>query len=214
VEDDPVKMDMEKGSKWSVTPIENLPPSSIVELVGLDPAIFPNPEFRDETSGKIKGRVMWYGEGPASRNLGLLIDKKELGKRIDVILTPVFRFDPQAKDTMAAQKLTKRFLPQQLSLLDLNLKNLTLQSTAIDNSKDIKDDEKAQKKNLINLDLKNVQEQLARFNSAKALVEKAQESATIHIRVSYDTGVGKVILAQSTGAPPAEPLGKKQEAKK
>jgi hypothetical protein len=183
-------------------------------LIGLDPSAFPNPEFRTETTGKIKGEVMWYGEGLEARNLGLLIDQKEIGgKRVEVSLTPVYRMDALAKDTVAALKLTKRFLPQQAGFLDQNLKALTLQSAAIDKAGGTAE-ERERAKNLINVELSKLQNQLQRVNSAVALVQKAHETAVIHIRVSYDTGAGKVVLAQTVGAPPPDAAAAKPEEPK
>lgn len=206
VEVDAETINLEKSTKWTAN-IENLPGDVKVELIGLDPAAFPNPEFRTETTGKIKGEVMWYGEGLDMRNLGLLIDQKEIGgKRVEVSLSPVFRMDALAKDTMAAQKLTKRFLPQQAGFLDQALKSLTLQSAGIDKAGGTADD-RERAKNLINVELKKLQDQLQRINSAANLVQKAHDTAVMHIRVSYDTGKGKVILAQTKGAPPPEPVG-------
>jgi hypothetical protein len=207
VEVEPETINLEKTTKWTAN-VENLPSDVKVELIGLDPAAFPNPEFKTETTGKIKGEVMWYGEGLDMRNLGLLIDQRDTGKRVDVSLTPVYRLDALAKDTMAAQKLTKRFLPQQAGYLDQLLKTRTLQSAAIDKGGGTAED-KERAKNLISVELKNLQDQLQRITSAATLVQKAHETAVIHIRVTYDTGAGKVVLAQTKGAPPPEPIGVK-----
>lgn len=213
IEVDPEVINLEKTTKW-VANIDNLPSDVKVELIGLDPNAFPNPEFKTETTGKIKGEVMWYGEGLDMRNLGLLIDRKETGgKRVEVSLTPVYRMDAFAKDTMAAQKLNKRFLPQQAGFLDQTLKSLTLQSAAIDKAGGTAE-QKEQAKNLINVDIKRLQDQLQRINSAATLVQKAHDTAVIHIRVSYDTGDGKVVLAQTKGAPPPEAEPAKPEAPK
>jgi hypothetical protein len=206
VEVDPVTMDFEKGSKWTAM-VDNPPSGTVVELVGLDQGAFPNADFKTETTGKIKGLVMWYGGGLDTRNLGLLIDKKDGSKRIDVTLAPVYRFDAMARDTAAAQRLTKKFLPQQAALLDQGLKTLTVQSAAIDKGGGTAE-EKERNKNLVNVELKNMQEQLARITSAAELVQKAHDTAVMHIRVSYDTGAGKVVLAQTKGAPPPESQAK------
>jgi hypothetical protein len=205
VEYDPETIDLEKGSKWNAT-VENLPSSTIVELIGLDPASFPNPDFKTETKGKnskIEGQVMWYGDGLDARNLGLLIDKRETGKRVDVSIAPVFR-----ADTMAAQKLTKRMLPDITRGLEQQLNVLTAASAANDKSEGSAE-QKEQRRNLINVELQRGREQLDRVNKAVQLLTSAHGKAVFHVRVSYDTGAGKVVLAQSKGAPPPEPLGRK-----
>jgi hypothetical protein len=209
VEYDPKTINLEKGTKWSAN-IDNLPSATVVELVGLDPAAFPNPDFKTETkskSSKIEGEVMWYGDGLDAKNLGLLIDKKESGKRVDVSIAPVFR-----ADTMAAQKLTKRLLPDLARGLEQQLNILTVASAANDKSEGSAE-QKEQRRNLINVDLQRGREQLERVTKAVQLLTNAHDKAVLHVRVSYDTGAGKVVLAQTTGAPPPEPLGRKAEPK-
>lgn len=207
VEVEAVTIDLEKGSKWHAV-IENLPASTEVELVGLDPNAFPNPDFKTETTGKIKGLVMWYGDGQDTRNLGLLIDKKDSGRRFEVSMAPVYRLDPLAKDTQAAFRLTKKLLPQRAGFLDQALRTLTIQSAGLDKAPGTAE-EKERAKNLISVEQRNLQEELARVTSAATLIQKAHDTTVMHIRVNYDTGAGKVLLAQTTGAPPPEPLGRK-----
>jgi len=209
VEYDPETIDLEKGSKWNAT-IENLPSSTVVELVGLDPKSFPNPDFKSETKGKsskIEGPVMWYGDGLDARNLGLLIDKKETGKRVDLNIVPVFR-----ADTMAAQKLNKRLLPDLLQGLEQQLGILTAKGQAIDKA-ELDAATKAGAKQANDLDMQRVREQRDRISKALELHKQAHNAAVVHIRVSYDTGAGKVVLAQTKGAPPPEPLGRKPAEK-
>jgi hypothetical protein len=205
VEYEPETIDLEKGSKWNAA-IENLPSATVVELVGLDPVSFPNPDFKTETkskSSKIEGQVMWYGDGPDARNLGLLIDQKETAKRVDVSITPVFR-----ANAIAAQKLTKKLLPDLSRGLEQQLNVFTAANAANDRS-EAAAEQKDQRRNLINLELQRSKEQLDRVNKAIQLCTSAHDKAVVHIRVSYDTGAGKVVLAQTKGAPPPEPLGRK-----
>jgi hypothetical protein len=205
VEYEPETIDLEKGSKWNAA-IENLPSATVVELVGLDPVLFPNPDFKTETkskSSKIEGQVMWYGDGPDARNLGLLIDQKETAKRVDVSITPVFR-----ANAIAAQKLTKKLLPDLSRGLEQQLNVFTAANAANDRS-EAAAEQKDQRRNLINLELQRSREQLDRVNKAIQLCTRAHDTAVVHIRVSYDTGAGKVVLAQTKGAPPPEPLGRK-----
>lgn len=209
VEYDPEAINLEKGTKWSAT-IDNLPSATTVELVGLDPAAFPNPDFKTETKSKtckIEGQVMWYGDGQDARNLGLLIDKRESGRRVDVNIAPVFR-----ADNIAAQKLTKRLLPDLARGLEQQLNILTVASAANDKSEGSAE-QKEQRRNLINVDLQRGREQLERVTKAVQLLTNAHDKAVLHVRVSYDTGAGKVVLAQTKGAPPPEPLGRKAEPK-
>jgi serine/threonine protein kinase len=206
VEYDPETIDLEKGSKWNAT-IDNLPSSTVVELVGLDPKSFPNPDFKSETKGKgskIEGPVVWYGDGLDARNLGLLIDKKETGKRVDVNIVPVFR-----AETMAAQKLNKRLLPELLQGLEQQLGILTAKGKAIDTTDKLDAATKAGAKQANDLDMQRVREQHDRISKALELHKQAHNAAVVHIRVSYETGAGKVVLAQTKGAPPPEPLGRK-----
>jgi hypothetical protein len=201
---------LEKGSKWNAT-VDNLPSATIVELVGLDPAAFPNPEFKTEKKGKssrIEGQVMWYGEGLDARNLGLLIDKNETGRRVDVSIVPVFR-----AETMAAQKLNKRMLPELLQGLERDLGILTAKGLAIDKADKVDAATKAGAKQVNDLDMQRVREQRDRISKALELHKQAHDAAVVHIRVSYDTGAGKVVLAQTKGAPPPEPLGRKPAEK-
>jgi hypothetical protein len=209
VEVDPETINLEKGTKWTAN-IDNLPSSTLVELVAPDPAAFPNPDFKIETTGKIRGQVMWYGQGLDTRNLGLLIDKKEIGgKRVEVSLAPVFRVDPLAKDTTAAQKLTKRLLPEFHHTLEQQLTALTAKAAAIDKTEGVDAQTKAGAKQVNDLDMQRVREQRDRVGKALELLKVAHNTAVIHIRISYDTGAGKVVLAQTKGAPPPDPPGPK-----
>jgi hypothetical protein len=155
---------------------------------------------------------MWYGDGLDTRNLGLLIDKKDTGKKVDVTLSPVFRLDAMAKDSKDAVKVSKKLFPDLQKGFEFQLNQLTAKGTAIDRAEGGAE-EKAAAKNLVNLDLGRIREQLDKVNKAAALRERAHGTAVVHVRISYDTGFGKVVLAQTKGAPPPEPLGRKAAAK-
>jgi hypothetical protein len=209
VELDSITIDFEKGSKRKIE--YEYPPqadSIKVELIGLDPSFFPNSETKEEKAGAVRGTVLWFGDDPQVRVLGLKIDRKDAAKGMDLNLQPFFR--PQGQGD--AKRITKRLLPDSVGALDLHLKQLTLQSAAIDKGS-ASNEQKEQAKNLVNVDIKSTQEMLDRVNKAMELIKRGHETATVHVRVVFDTGEGKVVLAQTKGAPEPPPPAAKPEAK-
>jgi serine/threonine protein kinase len=208
VEVEPVTIDMEKGSTLKI-PLENAPSGKNlrVELVGLDPASFPNPEFQPQASVEgAKGTMyVWLGETAEQRNFGLRVDTAERGKSLEVRFQPYFRLPAPAPPV----KATKKFFLEQSYRLEQAMALLSANSAAIQASK-LSQERKDQDKTLTENELKAAQAQHGRLKAAADLYQRLDDSAQIHVRVSYVAGDGKVLLAQTIGAPPAEAASAEQ----
>jgi len=210
---DPVTIDLEKGTTVKLA-YEN-PPSADnikVEFVGLDPAMFPNAEFKPESSIAATRGVayMWFGEKPETRNLGLKLDASDKTKAVEVRLQPVFRMDVQQKQE---ERVTKKLFLLYGAQLEQNIRGLTAGSAAIEASK-LSKEQKESQRNLVEVQQKKFQEQLEKLTKAMELQKKVHNQGMIHVRVYHDTGSGKVVLAQTKGAPADQPPKPKPEEKK
>jgi serine/threonine protein kinase len=201
--EEPVTLDMEKGSVLKLA-VENTPdPKKVrVELVGLNPVMFPNPEFKPEaTVEAAKGTMyVWLGDKPEQRGLGLRVETADRGKTIEVRFQPQFRLDPQAQPL----KLTKKLLPDLSARLEQSMAALTARSAAVQAS-NLPKDRKEQAKTAFDQEQTKAKEQHERVLAAIELHKRMHEAAVAHVRVTYATEAGPVVLAQTKGAPPPTP---------
>lgn len=123
------------------------------------------------------------------------IDVISQQKNLEVRFQPHLRIEPMAP----AIRLTRKTMPDAKMKLEASLQGLTASSFAIQNSKESQE-RKDQAKMLIEQNLKKSQEQLERINAAIELQKKVHDSTIVHARVVYDTGAGKVVIAQTKGA--------------
>jgi eukaryotic-like serine/threonine-protein kinase len=192
----PVAIDMEKGSSIKL-PLENIPNPKFVrvEIVGLGD--FPNAELAPDAVLEAKGTTyLWFGLTEDKRNLGLKIDTNPQAKAVEVKFTPYFRLDPQLRPV----KLTRKTLPDAKGGLEVAMAGLTASSAAVQASQ-LSQERKNQDKLLFEQNLAKAQEQHSRVESALDLLKSVHQTATPHIRVVYQTDAGKVVLAQTQGAP-------------
>ncbi len=196
LEIDPVVLDLEKGATFKFA-LENIPSAEHIraELVGLDPAMFPNPTFKTEATGPTKGTFVWFGDTPANHNLGFKIEEKFKGRMIEVALSTFYRPNVESKEVA---RLTKKLMAGQQSFIKNELQKLTFAGPQIDK---LPEAQRAPAKNLVEQQTKQYQEQLERTEKAVALAGGMHEKGIVHVRLLFETEGGKVLLAQTKGAP-------------
>lgn len=186
-----------------------------VEVVGLDPAMFPNSDIKPQNGIEATkaSAVIWIGEKVEHRNLGLRFDTTTTAKSVDVKFTPAIRADTQS----AGDKFTKKQLLNNFKTLQAQLATQTnsrqAAHAAIDAGKRpdgsaFNEEEKKSRKTLYDSSTEKLQETVQKLEAASTLLDRINKTATVHVRVTYETGLKKIVLAQTKGAPPEEPAKK------
>jgi serine/threonine protein kinase len=212
----PLKVDFDKPVPLKFV-FENAPDAKNIriEVLATPENGFPGVDYRPERTfeaGK-PNNFAWIGDKDNQRFLGLKFESKPSAKGLDVAFTTVVKIDESKPD--AFMPYTKKKFKDGGDFAELLVKQAVAAKTMnLEKLKAAKTEDKAANA-MVEADIKAKEDVRNRFTLLSDLMSKMNQQATLHARVTYDfpldNGIGKIVLAETEGAPaPPPPPAKKK----